>query len=151
MMDSVRLDPRNLHRPLEVVVTLVLGAVYALLGDGADDAKADPAHGGRRIFSYQQADEARLLAQEECKPLVIHFIPDTEVGARQLDSFYSGKRRIPDDLLRDIVIVVVPSGRFAKFKDELGVKGPGGFRTISAYDLSPFTGGAVPTCKSGFR
>jgi hypothetical protein len=105
----------------------------------------------QRIFPYTQAEQARRLAQEECKPLVIHFIPNTELGADQLDRYYTGKYRIPDDVLEKLVIVVVPSEQFAKLKQDLGVTGPGGYRTISAYDLAPFDEKSVPTCKSGFR
>ena len=97
-MDHVTPGAQKSHPPLLAVVTLMVGGGFALLGVGAGHVTADTAKIGRRIFSYKQADEARRLAQEECKPLVIHFIPDTKVGAKQLDNFYSGKRRIPDDL-----------------------------------------------------
>jgi len=140
----------KLYPPFEAVVAL-LCAGGLLLGPGAGrlDAAASPSR--KRIFSYEQADEARLLAQQECKPLVIHFVPDSEVGAKQLDSYYSGTHRVPDDILEGVVIVVVPSERFAKFKQDLGVQGAGGYRTISAYDLSPFGPKSTPTCRSGFR
>ena len=104
-----------------------------------------------RIFPYTEAEAARRLAQRECKPLVLHFIPDTEVGAKQLDDFYAGRKRIPNDILDQVVIVVLPIGKYARFAKELGINGPGGYRTISAFDLSPFDKSSQPTCRSGFR
>lgn len=104
-----------------------------------------------RIFPYQQAEQARQLAQTECKPLVIHFIPDSKVGAKQLNSFYDSVYGVSEEVLDSVVVLVVPTNRYASFAKELGVKGQGGFRTVSAYALTPFKEKAIPTCKSGFR
>ena len=40
--------------------------------------------------------------------------------------------------------------KYRGFAVRLGVTGEGGFRTISAYDLSTMDSGAEPTCRSGF-
>lgn len=104
-----------------------------------------------RIFPYDKAETARQLARKECKPLVLHFVPDDEVGFKQFHLFYTERYRVPDELLNKLVIVVIPSRRFAAFKNQLGVKGAGGYRTISAYDLEPFNAKAVQTCHTGFR
>jgi hypothetical protein len=40
--------------------------------------------------------------------------------------------------------------RFAGFARQLGIGGPGGYRTISPYDLSPMDEQSTPTCRSGF-
>lgn len=149
-----------------ILVPFILAVTTALVGDSSK-VHADSQNSARtrakdrepvtrvwdsaRIFPYQQAEQARQLAQAECKPLVIHFIPDTKVGASQLNTFYAGKYRVPEDVLNDVVILVVPTDRYAPFARELGVTGPGGFRSVSAYALTPFIQEAVPTCKSGFR
>jgi len=104
-----------------------------------------------RVFPYDKDEAARQLARKECKPLVLHFVPDDKVGFQQFQWFYTEKYRVPDDVLDKLVIVVIPSGRYAGLKNQLGVKGPGGFRAISAYDLEPFDTKAAQTCRSGFR
>ena len=104
-----------------------------------------------RIFPYQQAEQARQLAQTECKPLVIQFIPDSTVGAKQLITFYVGEFSVPDEDLDSVVVLVVPTEQYGPFAKNMGVVGKGGFRSVSAYALTPFKQKAVPTCKSGFR
>jgi len=104
-----------------------------------------------RVFSYQQAETARQLARRECKPLVVHFLPDSRVGVEQHDAFYSGPHGIARTVLDDVVIVLVPSESFAGFANDLGLRQPGGFRTLSSYDLAPFDEKAVVTCRAGFR
>lgn len=106
---------------------------------------------GERIFPYQHAEKARKLARAECKPLVIHFVPDSKLGAAQLSSFYTGDRRVPEAVLEKVVVIGVPRERYAKFAQELGVMSPAGYRTISAYDLSPIDATSVPTVRTGFR
>lgn len=103
-----------------------------------------------RIFSYRNAEKARQLARWECKPLVVHFVPDTTLGADQLDAFYARPGGVPRELLDDVVIVVVPTGRYRRFARQLGITGDGGFRTISAYDLGVLDDRSQPTCRSGF-
>ena len=117
----------------------------------ATDRPSENGPKGRRIFTYQEAEAARALAQRECKPLVLHFLPDSDVGAKQLEEFYGGKHRVPDRILEQIVIVLLPVERFQKFARELGVTGPGGMRTISAFDLGPMDAASTPTCHAGFR
>ena len=106
---------------------------------------------GERVYPYQQAEKARKLARRECKPLVIHFVPDSQVGAEQLQSFYAGHRRVPDAALDKVVVIGVPREKYALFAQELGVMSPAGFRTISAYDLNPVDENSVPTVRTGFR
>ncbi len=103
-----------------------------------------------RIFTYKNAEKARRLARWECKPLVVHFVPDTKLGADQLDSFYAKEGGVPRALLDKVVIVVVPTERFRGFARQLGITGDGGYRTISAYDLSTLDDRSQPTCRSGF-
>ena len=106
---------------------------------------------GERIFPYQQAEKARRLAREECTPLVIHFVPDSKLGAAQLNAFYRGHHRVPDAVLEQVAVIGVPRERYAKFAQDLGVMSPAGYRTISAYDLSPIDSTSVPTVRTGFR
>jgi|GEM_PF-1661129 len=103
-----------------------------------------------RIFSYRNAEKARRLARWECKPLVVHFVPDTKLGADQLNAFYARDGGVPRSLLDKVVIVVVPTERFRGFARQLGITGDGGYRTISAYDLSALDDQSQPTCRSGF-
>ena len=103
-----------------------------------------------RIFSYKNAEKARRLARWECKPLVVHFVPDTKLGADQLNAFYAKDGGVPRALLDTVVIVVVPTGRFRGFARQLGIRGDGGYRTISAYDLGALDDRSQPTCRSGF-
>jgi hypothetical protein len=105
----------------------------------------------RRIFTYREGEQARQVARRECKPLVVHFVPDTKLGSDQLNSFYRGPERIPQSILDGVVIVAVPTQQYSSFAKQLGVSGQGGFRTISAYDLSTVDEKSVPTCGSGFR
>ena len=102
------------------------------------------------IFTYKNAEKARRLARWECKPLVVHFVPDTKLGADQLDAFYAREGGVPRALLDKVVIVVVPTERFRGFARQLGITGDGGYRTISAYDLSALDDRSQPTCRSGF-
>jgi len=103
-----------------------------------------------RIFSYKNAEKARRLARWECKPLVVHFVPDTKLGADQLNAFYAKPGGVSRALLDKVVIVVVPTERFRGFARQLGITGDGGYRTISAYDLSALDDQSQPTCRSGF-
>ena len=104
----------------------------------------------RRIFTYREAERARRLARQECTPLVIHFVPDSDVGAKQLDSFYGGPDSIPESVLSEVVVVVVPTKRYSGLARQLGITGPGGYRTISPFDLDTMDEKAQPTCRSGF-
>ncbi|HUU86105.1 MAG TPA: hypothetical protein VM243_21620 [Phycisphaerae bacterium] len=104
----------------------------------------------RRIFTYYKAEQARQLARKECRPLVIHFVPDSQLGAEQLHSFYNDEDGIPDDVLERVVIVAVPREKYAGFARKLGVTEAGGYRTVSAFDLTTFDEQAVPTYRSGF-
>ena len=103
-----------------------------------------------RVYPYQQADTARRIAIEECKPLVVHFVPDNATGSEQLTSYYRGPNSVPQEILEKVVIVVLPTERFRDFANELGVTGVAGYRTISPYHLSPLGKAAKPTCR-GFR
>lgn len=114
-------------------------------------ATSRPASGQSvRIFSYRNAEKARRLARWECKPLVVHFVPDTKLGADQLNAFYAKEGGVPRTLLDKVVIVVVPTERFRGFARQLGITGDGGYRTISAYDLGALDDRSQPTCRSGF-
>ena len=103
-----------------------------------------------RIFSYKNAEKARRLARWECKPLVVHFVPDTKLGADQLNAFYAKAGGVSRSLLDKVVIIVVPTERFRGFARQLGITGDGGYRTISAYDLGALDDRSQPTCRSGF-
>ena len=117
----------------------------------APGAASQPATGpSGRIFSYKNGEKARRLARWECKPLVVHFVPDTKLGSDQLNAFYAKPGGVPRELLDEVVIVVVPTGRFRRFARQLGITGDGGYRTISAYDLGALDDRSQPTCRSGF-
>lgn len=102
------------------------------------------------VFTYRDAEEARRLARQQCKPLVLHFLPDTQVGKRQFNSFYWGKSSVKEALLKDVIIVAIPTEKYAGLAKRLGIHAAGGYRTVSPYDLSGMDNGAVPTCRSGF-
>ena len=121
----------------------LMGTVLLL---GIAEAETPPP----RVYTYRQAEGARLLGQRECRPLVIHFIPDTKLGDKQFESFYRGPKAVPVSLLEKVVIVAVPTQKFAGLARQLGISGPGGYRTISAYDLSPVGEQAQATTRSGF-
>ncbi len=103
-----------------------------------------------RIFTWRQAAQARALARWECKPLVVHFVPDSKLGQDQLDAFYAKPGGVARELLDEVVIVVVPTERYERFAQQLGITAAGGFRTISAYDLGALDERSQPTCRSGF-
>lgn len=104
----------------------------------------------KRVFSYKQANEARQLARDDCKPLVIHFVPDDQLGSRQVKTFYTGPKKIPSSLLEKVVIIVVPTKKFARFARQLGVTGIGGYRTISPYSLDILDDQSLSTVRTGF-
>ena len=141
---------------LAVIRRMAILAIIALLPVLQQHAVAAsptsrPATGpSGRIFSYKNAEKARRLARWECKPLVVHFVPDTKLGADQLNAFYAKPGSVPRELLDQVVIVVVPTGRFRRFARQLGITGDGGYRTISAYDLGALDDRSQPTCRSGF-
>jgi len=129
---------------------VALGTLGALAGVVVGLAGGDAQKPTARVFSYRQAEQARLVAQRECKPLVIHFIPDTKLGGQQFEAFYRGPDAVPASVLEDVVIVAVPTRKFAGLARRLGITGLGGYRTISAYDLSPMENQAQATCRTGF-
>ena len=104
-----------------------------------------------RIYPYMQAEEARQLARLECRPLVIHFVPDSPMGKEQLESFYQNEWSISQDTLNSVVIIVVPIEKYRRFAQSLGLNHIGGYRTISSFDLNPIDEQSMPTCRSGFR
>jgi hypothetical protein len=110
-------------------------------------ASAEP---NRRIFTYREGEQARQVAQQECKPLVVHFVQNNVTGGEPLNSFYAGSDSVPKSLLAKVVIVAVPIEQYRAFAQQLGVTGPGGYRAISAYDLSTLDEKSQPTCRSGF-
>ncbi len=103
-----------------------------------------------RVFTYKQAAKARRLARDECKPLVIHFVPDDRLGGEQIESYYQGHARVLDSILKKVVIIAVPTNRFPRFAQQLGITGPGGYRTISAYDLDVVDEVSFCTVRTGF-
>ena len=134
---------------------LVLAIIAPLLALQQHPPTTRPATGpaagpSGRIFTYKNAEKARRLARWECKPLVVHFVPDTKLGADQLNSFYARPGGVTRELLEEVVIIVVPTERFRGFARQLGVTGEGGYRTISAYDLGALDNRSQPTCRSGF-
>ena len=102
------------------------------------------------VFPYQQADEARRVARDQCKPLTLHFVPDSKLGGEQLAAFYRGPNRVSDEVLEKVVIVALPTGKFARFAKQFGITDKGGYRTISAYDLGVFDQASLRTIRSGF-
>ncbi len=136
-----------LRRPIPLAMLAMLAVVAVVAAAAATPADTEPSG---RIFSWRQAERARQLARDECKPLVVHFVPDNTLGAKQLDSFYVTPGGVPRELLDEVVIVVAPIDRFRRFAGQLGVTGAGGYRTISAYDLSPVDEKSQPTCRSGY-
>jgi hypothetical protein len=130
---------------------MALRAFYALLLTVSSmTAPGEASQPQRRIFTYRDAEEARRLAQRECKPLVIHFIPDSQIGAEQLEAFYNEQDGVPQNLMDRVVIVLVPTEKYVRFARRLGVTDAGGYRTISAFDLTTFDQQAVQTYRSGF-
>lgn len=105
----------------------------------------------QRIYFVDQAEAARSHAIRECCPLVLHFIPDNNVGREQITSFYTRSDGVPKDVLDTVVILLLPIDRYREFALDLGVVSAGGYRTISPYHLSPMDSFAKPTCFSGFR
>ena len=104
----------------------------------------------KNVFTFRDAEEARQRAREQCKPLVLHFLPDTRLGEQQFNSFYWGKSSVKRSLLESVIIVAIPTEKYAGLAKRLGIREAGGYRTVSAYDLSGMDDGAVPTCRSGF-
>jgi len=102
------------------------------------------------VFLPHQANEARRLAQEQCKPLVVHVVPNSSVGVKQVGEFYGRFGAIPKDVLDKVVIVVLPGDRYGRFASQLGITDAGGLRTISAYDLDALDARSVTTCRAGF-
>ena len=102
------------------------------------------------VFPYQQADEARQVARDQCKPLTLHFVPDSKLGGEQLVAFYRGPNRVSDEVLEKVVIVALPTRKFARFAKQFGITNKGGYRTISAYDLGVLDKKSRGTISSGF-
>ena len=102
------------------------------------------------VFPYQQADKARQVARDQCKPLILHFVPDSKLGGEQLVAFYRGPNRVSDKVLEKVVIVALPTGKFARFAKQFGITDKGGYRTISAYDLGVLDKKSQGTIRSGF-
>lgn len=102
------------------------------------------------VFPFQQADKARQVARDQCKPLTLHFVPDSKLGGKQLEAFYRGPNRVSDEVLEKVVIVALPTAKFARFAKQLGITDMGGYRTISAYDLGAFDKASLGTIRSGF-
>ena len=65
-------------------------------------------------------------------------------------TYYVKPGGVSRELLEEVVIVVVPTQRFTAFARQLGITAAGGYRTISAYDLSALDEKSQPTCRSGF-
>ncbi len=118
---------------------------FGVLAPGAVSAETN-----RRIFTFREGEQARQLAQRECKPLVVHFVPNNKTGGDQLTSFYAGSKAVPKSVLERVVIVAVPIEQYRGFAQQLGVTGAGGYRAISSYDLSTLDEKSQPTCRSGF-
>ncbi len=125
---------------------IILSLWLSINGQPCATAKANE----QRIFNHDQADVARKLAQRECKPLVIHVVPNSRLGSDQLRQYYGDFGAIASSLLDQVVIVVLPQDRYARFAQQIGVRDAGGFRTISAYDLNTLDSRSVTTCRAGF-
>lgn len=102
------------------------------------------------IYLPQDAADARRRAQEQCKPLVVHVVPNSRVGVEQAYEFYGRFGKISKEVLDKVVIVLLPRDRYAKFAAQLGINDAGGLRTISAYDLDTLDSKSVATCRAGF-
>lgn len=126
--------------------TVFLVITFVALGAPSPCVQGAP----RSIFSVHQADRARQLARDECKPLILHFVPDNAQGGDQLVSFYTGPDRVADGLLDQVVIVALPRRTYGGLARKLGIADDGGYRTISPYDLGVFDRPAVTTIRSGF-
>ena len=63
----------------------------------------------KNVFTFRDAEEARRRAREQCKPLVLHFLPDTRLGEQQFNSFYWGKSSVKRSLLESVIIDPTPS------------------------------------------
>ncbi len=109
-------------------------------------------------FTHRQAKQAQRIAQDECKPLVLHFLPETPFGRLQVRSYYdSSVGGVSRDVLQQAVVVILPMPRYAGFAAQLGIIEEGGLRTISPFDLVAVDTQSVSTlqtvlrCKPGFR
>ena len=127
-------------------ILITLSIWFSLSSQSPAAAKANE----QRIFNHDQAEVARKLAQRECKPLVIHVVPNSRHGSDQLRQYYGEFGAVSRSLLEQVVIVVLPQDRYARFAQQLGIRDAGGFRTISAYDLNTLDSRSVTTCRAGF-
>lgn len=89
-----------------------------------------------RYYTHQQAQAALQVAQRECKPLVLHFVPDDAVGAEQTRAYYGAKSPIPRADLERVVVVVIPKSAFPEFAEAMRVDDAGGLRTVSPYEMT---------------
>ena len=134
-----------------LVWTALAGGILATTVPAAAGAN------GRGYFSHSQAKKALELAQQECKPLVLHFYLDNASGRTQLAEYYLRSGGISAEVLDHVVVVALPLPRYAGFAKSLGVYGDGGMRTISPFDLNAVGFNALGTlsrevyCQPGFR
>jgi len=124
---------------------LVMGTALLCSASAGNAAKLGP-----RVFTDEEAEEARALARRECRALVVHFVPASTLGFEQVQAYYKNRTGIPSAALDDVVVVVIPTGKYPGFARQLGITEAGGFRAISAFDLGPVDSRSVITCRSGF-
>lgn len=110
------------------VVTCVVALLCAIEAQAADRPY--------RYYTHQQAQAALQAAQRECKPLVLHFVPNATVGAEQTRAYYGARSPIPRADLERVVVVVIPKSEFPDFAAEMRVDDAGGLRTVSPYEMS---------------
>jgi len=89
-----------------------------------------------RVYNDDQAPEALRVAQRECKPLVLHFVPTEKDAANQRREYYGPHSPIPREDLERMVVVIIPKDRYPDFARQMGIQDAGGIRTVSPYEFT---------------
>ncbi|HRX87747.1 MAG TPA: hypothetical protein P5572_22190 [Phycisphaerae bacterium] len=89
-----------------------------------------------RVYTHDQAQQAMRVAQLECKPLVLHFVPTAAQVDEQIRAYYSIRSPISRYDLDRVIVVVIPRDRYPDFADSMGIDDAGGLRTVSPYALN---------------
>ncbi len=99
------------------------------------------------IYRNGQAEQAVTAAQDQCKPLFIHVVPDAKSVGRHISRFYGPDSPIPAELLDKVVVLVVSADEYPQLRDWLGIDGKAGTKAISPYDFSSSDFGPVTTTR----
>ena len=126
---------------------------YALILPWLIPLQAHGAGGKQHVYRHHQAEYAIKVAQRECKPLFVHVVPDTGSVGRHIKRFYGPDSPISAELLDRVVVLVMPADKYPHLRDQLGIDGKGGVRTLSPYSLefSDFGSTATTRLEGGIR